>query len=474
MVKTLLTFAEKFPEAADYWHPSLNGDRKPESFSPWSKELAWWLCKRNPEHAWSASVKNLSMGCRCPYCSGNKVHESNSLATLFPEMSKQWHPSKNGALRPTDVTAHSGAKVWWRCSQGHDWQAKINSRSRNGCPYCAGYFLESKGSLKDLFPEVAAEWHPSKNRYIYSTPETWHGVENRRIPTDKRPQKNRRLRPSDVAPFSGESVWWRCSVNTEHVWQAAVCDRTKKRSRCPYCAKRQITDENNLQATHPTTATMWHHSRNGKLRPTDVTHGSKKEVWWQCRRNADHVFKRSIATVTRSWKQGHTGCPFCHGKAINKSNSIQTNKAMAALWHAERNLPMLPSQLSPGSRTSAWWQCPKFSDHVWETSISSIAHSLKNGNSGCPFCRGLAVTEKESFAALYPSLLPYWDWKKNKSKKPSELGAGSHFAAHWRCTTYSAHQFKRSVRQLVELCRRDSVVCPMCRECKTEKANRNV
>ena len=62
----------------------------------------------------------------------------NDLATLRPDLAAQWHPTKNGDLKPTDVTSGSGRKVLWICPLGHEWQAVIYSRVKgNGCPICA-------------------------------------------------------------------------------------------------------------------------------------------------------------------------------------------------------------------------------------------------------------------------------------------------------------------------------------------------
>lgn len=75
----------------------------------------------------------------------NLLRGYNDLATINPELNKQWHPTKNGYLKPTDVTASSGQKVWWLypyddpITKKHfdfEWQAKIYHRNRgNGCPY---------------------------------------------------------------------------------------------------------------------------------------------------------------------------------------------------------------------------------------------------------------------------------------------------------------------------------------------------
>jgi len=59
--------------------------------------------------------------------------------TINPNLSNQWHLTRNGRLTPGNVTANSGRKVWWTCDKGHEWQATIANRNRGrGCPYCAG------------------------------------------------------------------------------------------------------------------------------------------------------------------------------------------------------------------------------------------------------------------------------------------------------------------------------------------------
>ena len=68
-----------------------------------------------------------------------KLSEHNNLLVLNPALAAQWHPTKNGALKPEAVTVNSGKKVWWQCPKGddHEWDAVINSRTGgNGCPYC--------------------------------------------------------------------------------------------------------------------------------------------------------------------------------------------------------------------------------------------------------------------------------------------------------------------------------------------------
>jgi hypothetical protein len=87
------------------------------------------------------------------------------LSTTHPQIAKEWHPTKNGGLRPEEVTYGSELKVWWQCQDrdDHSWQASPNNRTNmgSGCPYCnSGWTLEKirafvaslKGHLNSFGP----------------------------------------------------------------------------------------------------------------------------------------------------------------------------------------------------------------------------------------------------------------------------------------------------------------------------------
>ena len=80
----------------------------------------------------------------------------NNLLTENPDLSKQWHPTKNGTLTPTDVTKGSNKKVWWQCEKGHEWEAFIANRAQKGqgCPFCSGRYATAENSLQTLNPNL--------------------------------------------------------------------------------------------------------------------------------------------------------------------------------------------------------------------------------------------------------------------------------------------------------------------------------
>lgn len=67
-----------------------------------------------------------------------KEQNTNILAIKNPELAKEWHPTKNGDLKPTDVTYSSIKKVWWKCKCGCSWLASIYTRATGygNCPNC--------------------------------------------------------------------------------------------------------------------------------------------------------------------------------------------------------------------------------------------------------------------------------------------------------------------------------------------------
>ena len=44
----------------------------------------------------------------------------------------EWHPNKNGELSAKELTPGSNKKVWWKCTQGHEWEAIVYDRSAKG------------------------------------------------------------------------------------------------------------------------------------------------------------------------------------------------------------------------------------------------------------------------------------------------------------------------------------------------------
>lgn len=129
------------PELLAEWDGKKNAPLMPENVTYGSRRSVWWKCDRG--HEWQSMVySRTGAESRCPYCAGKKAYPSgNDLASQRPDLAAQWHPTLNGSLTPTMVTAGSHRKVWWMFPVGHIWKAMIYARAgpqKNGCPVCAG------------------------------------------------------------------------------------------------------------------------------------------------------------------------------------------------------------------------------------------------------------------------------------------------------------------------------------------------
>jgi hypothetical protein len=261
---------------AKQWHPTKNSEWRAFDFTRGSDAVAWWRCKKGPDHEWQAVINSRTLRkSRCPFCSGKRVSVTNNLQERFPKIAKEWHPKLNGRTRPDDVTYGSGKKYWWRCKKDatHEWCATVSIRTSqgHGCPYCAGQKVSKKNSLQSNFPYIARQLHPTKNRGLTG---------------------------DNIAAASSKPVWWMCKQGPDHAWQATPANRTGRGSNCPFCAGKKASKMNSLAALFPELAKQWDKRKNGKLRPDSVTAGSARTVFWRCEEG--HSWLQAIGKRTKT------------------------------------------------------------------------------------------------------------------------------------------------------------------------------
>ena len=164
------------PEIAASWDWERNGSLTPERVLPSAHDKVWWRCELG--HFWQAMVfsRTGEKSSGCPYCTGKKVLAGfNDLATVKPNLAKEWFQPLNETLTPSDVTTGSNKKVWWKCGEGHVWQAYVYSRTRRkgtGCPVCAGV-VKKKGAAAAM-AEGQLRSTPTKHRPV--RPETGNQI----------------------------------------------------------------------------------------------------------------------------------------------------------------------------------------------------------------------------------------------------------------------------------------------------------
>ena len=125
-----------YPDVAKEWHTVKNGSTTPYDIVSGTPKQYWWICNKN--HEWEAGCVKRIAGKGCPFCKNRKVCNDNCLATLHPDIAKEWHTIKNGNITPYDIIAGTANKYWWKCKKGHEWQTSCVKRTREnrGCPIC--------------------------------------------------------------------------------------------------------------------------------------------------------------------------------------------------------------------------------------------------------------------------------------------------------------------------------------------------
>lgn len=357
----------EYPKIAKEWHPTKNGNLTPSMVMGGSSRKTWWICSVG--HAYQQSIaQRTSRNGSCPYCLGQKVLVGfNDLASNFPKIAQEWHPTKNGNLKPTQISKGSNKKFWWRCTKcRHEWEARVADRTRDltGCPACANKILiQGFNDLATKFPKVAAEWHPTKNG---------------------------NLTPKDVKATSNKKVWWICPH--KHEYEQAIQLRTTRSSGCPFCTGNKVWKGfNDLATTYPKIAKEWHPTKNGKLTPWNVIAGSQKKVWWLCPEG--HEYQQSlIKRTSRDYS-----CPICSGhKALAGYNDFATKYPQQAReWHPTKNGTLKPSDVTFGSGKKVWWKCTI--GHEYQASM----HDRGTGGTNCPICSARKFTSFPEQAIFY-------------------------------------------------------------------------
>jgi len=393
------------PQLAKEWDYEKNKGLKnglgmdistPDKVKELSSQKVWWLCEKG--HSWQASIRDRAKG-NCPYCSGNRVLEGfNDLATVNPELAKEWDYTKNKKLLPTMVTFCSGAKVWWRCKYNHSWQSTVANRSYgNGCPVCShngtslveqtiAYYLKQvcdvqqrhkiNGKEVDVYlPQykIGIEydgWYYHKDKRAKDLSKTHKlitdGVCVIRIVETVRnttnnikvfSDKNIRItyKYDDMGANYENALSLLFGWLAEHTNNKAFAEIDINVNRDLLEVRKQIDlnrKTNSLAIKNPTLAEEWDYEKNYPLTPEMVSYGSRLKVYWigKC----GHSWQASIGGRNRG-----TGCPFCnHFTVLQGHNDLATVcPDIAKEWDYKKNYPLTPNDVTKSSGKKVWWKC---------------------------------------------------------------------------------------------------------------------
>lgn len=128
------------PLLKDFWDYENNSEDI-DNLSYYSKNPAYWKCPKCGL-SWEEEINFISKRSNpCPNCSkvAKLIQGVNDLATLRPDLLKDWDWNNNYKL-PEELTLGARYRASWVCHVcGHSWESRLDSRTKNmhGCPMCA-------------------------------------------------------------------------------------------------------------------------------------------------------------------------------------------------------------------------------------------------------------------------------------------------------------------------------------------------
>lgn len=207
-MKGKLKLIDLFPEIAREWDVDKNMPLKVEDVNYGKKLKVWWNCPKGHQYQCRIDTRTNPRRSGCPVCSHNRKMQPVSIT--HPHLLEEWHPDNK--IKPEEVTSGSHEKILWMGKCGHKWLALINNRTRkkpSNCPYCSKRLVDDTNSLLSCYPEIASEWHKTKNS----------------------------TSPDKVICSSHKKAFWlgKCG----HEWECNIATRTRKTrpTGCPFCGK---------------------------------------------------------------------------------------------------------------------------------------------------------------------------------------------------------------------------------------------
>lgn len=294
----------------------------------------------------------------------------------------------------------------------------------------------------------------------------------------------------NASPSCMQCYWWICSKG--HEWNTAIRSRVSQNNKCPYCAGRKATPENNLLALHPEVAKFFNEEKNGMstsaVVPTfgrrvywtcangheylkavvdnvkangyckactrlgfrfpelekyyhadnlipfhEISAGANKKAKWTC--DDGHTYEQTVAHKTLR----NQGCPFCSGRyATPENNLLQAYPEIAKEFDAVKS-GIGPDQVTPASNRKMWWKCAQ--GHSYD--VSPNKKTREDLVYGCPYCSGYRIDDTNSFSVLFPELAAEFLTEEN-GVDPYKVPCGRSERYKWKCSK-AGHLYKASI-----------------------------
>ena len=211
-----------------------------------------WRCSKG--HEWYAALRSIKHHQSwCPTCAG----VTKLSVEVAQEIAKQ-----RGGVCLSNAYKQNKAPLIWRCSEGHEWKANLDSvkNSKSWCPACKG--------CKRLGLDVAGKVAKERGGTCLSA-----------------------LYEGCMSPLK-----WRCSEG--HEWNASLNSIKNNKTWCPHCS---FTKKLSIDVAIGVA------SKRGGVCVSKVYVNNSQPLVWRCAEG--HEWSATLNNV----KNGNTWCPTCSG-----------------------------------------------------------------------------------------------------------------------------------------------------------------
>jgi hypothetical protein len=281
---------------AKYW--SSKNAKKPNEVFKGTRNKYWFNCKIC-NHLFDISLYNISNSEQwCPYCSCNKLCESDECKICFNksflsnEKSKNW--SKMNTENPRNIFKQSNKKYMFDCTKcNHEFSMTLsNIHKKRWCPYCSF-------PCKKLCNEFSCiicfnnSFYSNYNSLFWSNKNSIH--------------------PREVIKSSKFKFWFDCH-ECSHSFEASL-DNIINGKWCPYCANLKLCDSDECKICFNKSFKSIDNSTNlidKNINTRNIFRYSKQKLEFICNKCYNN-FESSVHHISEgSW------CPNCILKTENK------------------------------------------------------------------------------------------------------------------------------------------------------------
>lgn len=366
-----------------------------EEITPTYTKPVHWKC-HICGYLWKTSVYRRSVeGTGCPSCKHLVVNSGyNDLATEAPELVEEWSP-KN-LLKPSEVVAGGLKKYLWVCRFcGNEWSASIHNRRVEGsnCSKCRG--SNTSFAEQAVYYYLKMFFETAINRYIDPVnkkeldifiPELNVGIEYDGYIFHKDKQV---LDDKKTRDYMDKGI---------KLIRIRETDAKGNRLPCLYIQPYMCLD----------------YERSTKFSGLDKIIKEIFESFGVCEIDVDSYRDRFF--ILHAMNQG-----------IREKSFEASGSEHIKYWDYDANNPLLPKEISKGSKIAVNWKCPDC-NHKW---VRSLSAELKS--KGCPVCAKSILSKDYNLVTESPEIIGEWNSELNHGIRPESIMPNTHKKYWWTC-----------------------------------------